>query len=223
MSDKRKYYNMLCKLLKTIKLHSDSKWKEVKEQNLKEYRKAIITYDQLITEKPPIVAGEITQLANEYVVKDFFELNQKHQYYYLPPLTGDNSDFVPFLSFTFDYRDDVEAFCLRIGLRKIEKNEDEVEHFGVGFRYETAHKTSMKHNYAHSQFVLKPNDEDLPNCPSWLPEKIPCIPTPAVDPISTFLIMLVSLYGKREWIQYVNDIDNIEDYYLPLKHAKIIQ
>ena len=223
MADKRKFYNMICKLLKNIKRHSDKKWKEVKEQNPKEYRKAVNTYDQLITEKPPIEEGEILQLANEYIVKDFFELNQKHQYFYLPPLMGDNSDFVPFLSFKFNYRGEDEEFCLRIGLRKIVQNGDKFDHFGIGFRYETAHKTSKKHNYAHSQFVLKPNNECLPNCPSWLPEKIPSIPTPAVDPVSTFLIMLVSLYGQSEWIQYVNDIDNIEDYYLPLKHAKIIQ
>ncbi len=223
MSDKIKYYRMLCKILKNVKSHSDYKWKEARDQNPKEYRKAVITYNILIDKKPPIEKGEIDYFANEFVFKDLFELNQKYQYYYLPPMTGDNSEFVPFLSFKFDYRNDIEEFCLRLGLRKVVITGSRIDHFGVGFRYETAHKTSEKHNFAHSQLVLKPNNECLPNCPSWLPEKMPCIPIPAVDPISTFLVMLVSLYGKSEWIQYVNDIDNIQDYYRPLILAGIIQ
>ena len=54
---------------------------------------------------------------------------------------------------------------------------------------------------------------------SWIPEQTPCFPLPAKCPVSLFLSLIVSMYGKRLATEIISDVDIAKEYLEPLKNT----
>lgn len=112
--------------------------------------------------------------------------------FYLPPLDEDK-EFIPILSLECGFASSPPFLSLRVGMTKY-PNDGKGQPVSVGFRFEMGQHAS-NHNYHHMQLTARPHNEPLLGCPE-LPEKYPCVPTPAKCPFSLVLCMLLSLYGS---------------------------
>ena len=138
--------------------------------------------------------------------------------FYLPPLWGDNKNFIPILYLTCDLREQPAEFQIRIGLICIDNVSTAPQPRIIGYRYEKEPGNS-RHNYYHTQLTLRPLEPEitLPLFSPDLPEQTPSIPVPARCIVSVFLCMLVSLYGSQYVIDIIRELDIATDIIRPLE------
>jgi len=182
-------FQMMCKLLKNLLVLSEYHWEEGKDLNGSDLKNGTTmrNYEMMNWAKPHMTSRELDFLVEKSRNSDL-RLNR----FYLPPLDEDR-EFIPILSLECKFASSPPSLSLRVGMTKYAN--DGKGPVSMGFRFEMG-KHGSNHNYHHMQLTAKPHDEPLLGCPE-LPEKYPCVPTPAKCPFSLILCMLLSLYGSR--------------------------
>jgi len=119
------------------------------------------------------------------------------QRFILPPL-DDDSTFVPVLELKYSILEKTNVFALALRVAMVccfAADAGKRETLAIaGFRFETGEQDS-NHFYYHVQ-PTPPPFEGLPleyGFPT--PKTYPCIPLPAVDPVSLLVALLASFYG----------------------------
>ena len=66
------------------------------------------------------------------------------------------------------------------------------------------------HDFHHAQLIRKFGQRKLDDklqidCPIWLPQSQPSFPLPAECPVTLLLCLLVTLYGRKYYNQFLTD------------------
>ena len=156
-----------------------------------------------------------------------FSESQRGKVIYLPPLEKD-PDCVPILSPYFNLKETQSIAKLRVLLVRLDENRKPHGIYGIGFRMETPEKinqgvnssvnsqrvdtadNSGSHDFHHAQLIRKFGQKKLDNklqidCPIWLPQSQPSFPLPAECPVTLLLCLLVTLYGRKYYNQFLTD------------------
>ena len=187
---------------------------------------------RVFSEWPPIAREDIEALfrlvktESEPVEMDFSE-SERGKVIYLPPLEKD-PDCVPVLSLYFNLKETQSIAKLRVLLVRLDQNRKPHGIYGIGFRMETPEKinqgvnssvnnqpvdtvdNSGAHDFHHAQLIRKFGQKKLDNklqidCPIWLPQSQPSFPLPAKCPVTLLLCLIVTLYGRRYYNQFLTD------------------
>ena len=133
---------------------------------------------------------------------------------YLPPLE-ENSNFVPILSLFCKLSEVQSTAQFKVMLVCLDEDEKQC---GIGFRVETPERMNQNvntsgnggiHDFYHAQLIRKfdqraPDSTQGFDCPSWLPQSQPSFPLPADCPVSLLLCLIVTLYGKKYYKDFLN-------------------
>ena len=100
--------------------------------------------------------------------------------------------------------------------------------YGIGFRMETPHSQDEDvdtfasegiHDFHHAQLIQRFRRKELNSelqidCPCWIPDSQPSFPLPAECPVTLLLCLIVTLYGRKYYNQFLveNDIFEIKQY-----------
>ena len=201
----------------------EGKWKP-SPQALKTYK--------LISEKwEPIAFAKIKYLFKQTEL--VLNFSKWGQVLYLPPLKKD-ANFVPVLSLSCKLNETQSIAKFRVMLVCLDNEE---KPYGIGFRMETPESMNQEgeipangeiHDFYHAQLIQRFGQRKLDNklqihCPSWIPDSQPSFPLPADCPVTLLLCLIVTLYGRKCYNQfvanYLNDYrkSDIEPYKKKLK------
>ena len=88
--------------------------------------------------------------------------------------------------------------------------------YGIGFRMETPESMNQEgdmpanggiHDFHHAQLIRRfgqPKLDILPiDCPVWIPDSQPSFPLPAECPVTLLLCLIVTLYGRNYYNQFL--------------------
>ena len=145
------------------------------------------------------------------------DFSQRGKVLYLPPLHNKMAGFVPILSpcYKLNRKNKKKSTArLQVMLVRLDKNPKPV---GMGFRLETPERRNQNanstdqegiHDFPHAQLIrefrVKQLDEPLRiSNPYWLPITQPSFPLPAKCPVTLFLCLIVTLYGKKYYNQFL--------------------
>ncbi len=191
----------------------ESAWGE-KDLTLKPSKQALNTYHAISVVVPPITLEE-TKFIYEppnYIL----DYSQRGRVLYLPPLQNKVSDFVPILSACCKMS---RAKCTaRLQVMLVRFNQHP-KPLGMGFRLETPERANQNddattqegiHDFHHAQLIREFRDNRLDgalriSCPWWLPVTQPSFPLPAECPVTLLLCLIVTLYGRRYYNQFLDD------------------
>ena len=168
---------------------------------------ALKIYDTLLGRWEPI--GNFEEI--EYLFQQSeFVLDFSKRVLYLPPLE-EHCNFVPILSLfctqsTAQFK--VMLICL----------DEDKKQCGIGFRMETPERMNQNvntssndgiHDFYHAQLIRKfdqraPDSTQGFDCPSWLPRSQPSFPLPADCPVTLLLCLIVTLYGRNYYNDFLN-------------------
>ena len=134
---------------------------------------------------------------------------------YLPPLEKD-ARFVPILSLSCTLKETRSIAQLKVMLVSLDDCfEEDRKFYGIGFRMETPESWKQntdqpakpgRHDFHHAQLIQKFDQKKLDKkvkieCPCWIPVTQPSFPLPAECPVTLLLCLIVTLYGRK----YYND------------------
>ena len=218
----RKTVNTLENILTLLFQIQNSAWHE-KDPKLKPSKRALKTYHTISGSVPPITLEE-----TRFVYKPpnyVLDFSQRGRVLYLPPLQNKVASFVPILSPYCKLNQTRSIARLQVMLIRADRNRNS---FGMGFRLETPGRTNQNanatdkagiHDFYHAQLIRefrqKRLDKPLPiDCPSWLPVTQPSFPLPARCPVMLLLCLIVTLYGRKYYNQFLteNPIFDIRQY-----------
>ena len=164
--------------------------------------------------------------------KSELNLNFSNRVLYLPPMKKD-ANFVPVLSLFCKLNETQSIAKFRVMLVSLDKKRTP---YGIGFRMETPESMNQGidmpanegiHDFYHAQLIKTFQgklDEKLQiNSPSWLPDSQPSFPLPADCPVTLLLCLIVTLYGRECYNQFLENYlvnyrkSNIEPYRKKLK------
>jgi len=212
VDEKSKQFIPICRILKAVDKYSKKEWKLIKENPPEEYKETIKIHNFLIASKPPLRSERLLESAHESIRNPYIFLEDP--WFYLPPLTGDDLNFVPILHIDCDFRENPTLISYRIGMIHIKDVDTNPIPECFGIRYEIGVPGSS-HAYCHSQITLNPfvlGGPPLPSLPLYLPEQTPCFPLLARCPVSLLLAVLVSLYGRIKGHEIISDIELAQEY-----------
>ena len=157
------------------------------------------------------------------------DFSQRGKVLYLPPLEK-NPSCVPILSLYCKLNEQQNIAKLRVMLVSLDKKGDP---YGIGFRMETPESMNQGvdmpagggiHDFHHAQLIQRFKQEQLDSklqidCPCWIPESQPSFPLPAECPVTLLLCLIVTLYGRKYYNQFLaeHQIFDIEQYKKKLK------
>lgn len=135
-------------------------------------------------------------------LKNAYAKNQKfvHENIYFPPLSGDDSAFVPILTFEADFSKAPPEIAFRLGLLAHNDSAGKLRVFGC--RFEVPNPKS-NHNFCHRQFTRDPLGMEtklgayLETVCEGFPQQIPCLLAPAKEAASLLVCLIIDLYGKK--------------------------
>ena len=190
-------------------------------------------WKHIFVDWPPLAREdlEVLFIKSETGEVDFSE-SQRGKVIYLPPLEKD-PDCVPILSPYFNLKETRSIAKLRVLLVRLDKNRKPHGIYGIGFRMETPEKINQGvnssvdgqcvdttnnsgiHDFHHAQLIRKFGQEKLDNklqidCPIWLPQSQPSFPLPAKCPVTLLLCLIVTLYGRKYYNQFLTDYNIFE-------------
>lgn len=153
--------------------------------------------------------------------------SQRGKVLYLPPVKKYDY-FVPILSLNCKLNETQSIAQFRVMLISLDKNKTTDEFYGIGFRMETPSSMDQNscptvndgiHDFYHAQLVRK-LDSKLKNklqitCPNWIPDSQPSFPLPADCPVTLLLCLIVTLYGKKYYSQFLEEHKNNITYIKP--------
>ena len=185
-------------------------------------------WEHIFAQWRPIAREDIEELFREpRTVSGSVEVNfaqsKGGQVMYLPPLEK-NPCCVPILSLYCKLNNQQSIAKFRVMLVCLDK---EGKPYGIGFRMETPHSQDQEmdtptnggiHDFHHAQLIRRfgqPKLDILPiNCPVWLPDSQPSFPLPAECPVTLLLCLIVTLYGRKYYNQFLmeHEIFEIKQY-----------
>ena len=201
-------------ILESLSEIQKSAWFAV-EEKWKPSRQALKTYNAVSRGWEPITFEQIAYLFN----RNELVLNFCNRVLYLPPLEKD-PHFVPVLSLSCKLNESRSVTKLRVMLVCLDDCfEENRKVYGVGFRMETPHSQDQNvdtsanegvHDFHHAQLIREFGQTQLDcnipiDCPYWLPQSQPSFPLPAKCPVTLLLCLIVTLYGRKYYNQFVND------------------
>ena len=91
--------------------------------------------------------------------------------------------------------------------------------YGIGFRMETPESMNQEgnmpanpgiHDFYHAQLIQSFRREELNSelqidCPCWIPESQPSFPLPAECPVTLLLCLIVTLYGRNYYNEFLTE------------------
>lgn len=189
-------------------------------------------WQHIFAEWPPLAREDIEVLFRQARTKcepiemDFSE-SERGKVIYLPPLEKD-PDCIPILSLYFKLKENQSIAKLRVLLIRLDENRKPHGIYGIGFRMETPEKINQNislstndqdtdttnsggcHDFHHAQLIRKFGQKKLDNklqidCPIWLPQSQPSFPLPAECPVTLLLCLLVTLYGRDYYNDFLTD------------------
>lgn len=133
---------------------------------------------------------------------------------YLPPLEKE-PNFVPILSLSCILNKIQSSAQFKVML--VCRDEDE-KLCSIGFRMETPESMNQSantvsndgiHDFYHAQLTRKfdqkaPDNKQGFDCPNWLPQSQPSFPLPAHCPVTLLLCLIVTLYGRSYYNNFIN-------------------
>jgi len=198
MNGDSKDYGFVCQTLMILAKKSEALWAEMRNLDHSDIKATTRdSHDYVIGSMLPITSRVLEQM--------IYEGKTGHALYFdkkllMPPLQ-ENAGFIPVLSLKCYLNGPSPEMSVRVELYRAIKMNGGENYQSVGFRFEI-HGNGSEHNYCHVQLSSEHRwegiKESLPNCPPWIPVEIPRIPIMANCPVSLFMAVLVSFYGKRE-------------------------
>lgn len=194
-------------------------------------------WKHIFVEWPPLAREDLETLfmLTETGEVDFSE-SKRGKVIYLPPLEKD-PDCVPILSPYFNLKETQSIAKLRVLLVRLDENRKPHGIYGIGFRMETPESVNQgvnspvnsrnvdrannggTHDFHHAQLIRKFGQRKLDDklqidCPIWIPQSQPSFPLPAECPVTLLLCLIVTLYGRRYYDQYLaeHNIFEIKQY-----------
>lgn len=154
---------------------------------------------ELLVERQPISREKMEHITRELLKNG--KMDFEEYFLYLPPIDVEPG-LVPIISLLCDLTGSSEKIRIELQMyRHVRDGTERSKLKGFGFRFEGPHQGSQineKHDYYHVQPITKTRSpkEELPDCPNWISDKIPCIPAGVDNSVCLILFMLVSLYGE---------------------------
>ena len=218
--DKIKCFQTLCKILISLEEFSRESWNTLKDNPREGYELAIENIKVFNDIRYPLESERLKEKAHSKTGSPYIFLNRP--WFYLPPLYGDDRHFIPILYLDFDVRKEPHIINYRISMLSAYEPSMKWDPKGVGYRFEIGRDRSS-HAFCHAQITVDTMDWGKPLHPSlfWIPEQTPCFPLPAKCPISLFLSLIVSLYGKHLSMKIISDADIAKEYLEPLKYTLV--
>lgn len=192
-------------------------------------------WQHVFSEWPPLAPEDIEGLFQRAKIESktskTVELNfsqaQRGRVLYLPPLEKDPC-CIPILSLYCKLKELQSIAKFRVLLVRLDENRGPHGIYGIGFRMETPEKINQNtspstnnqgtnttnnnghHDFHHAQLIRKFGQDELDNklqidCPIWLPQSQPSFPLPAECPVTLLLCLLVTLYGRKYYNQFLTD------------------
>lgn len=219
--EETKHFKTLCKILISLDTFSKDAWKKIIENPTDENKLTIENIKFLNIPRYPLQSKRLKELAHGKTDQKYIFLNTP--WFYLPPLRGDDLQFIPILYLDFDLRNSPPIISYRISLLKIYDSNMTINPKGFGYRFEMGHECSS-HEYCHAQITIDTMGigQPLPSLPPWLPEQTPCFPMPARCPISLFLCLIICLYGKQLAREIISEVDVAKEYLEPVKNIIVV-
>ena len=127
----------------------------------------------------------------------------------LPPLKRDAS-FVPILAFEYHSKQPFEESCLRMHVLMVRHIECKL--VGLGFRIESPERNCQEsgsvgvHDFYHAQLIKCIGYGPAICVPEWLPCSQPSFPLWATNPIDAILNLILTLYGRRYYRDFVANL-----------------
>ena len=142
-------------------------------------------------------------------------LNFSNRVLYLEPLLEKKTYFVPILSLFCILNETQSTAQFKVMLVCLDEGKKEC---GIGFRMETPESMNQdtntidnggSHDFYHAQLIRKfdkraPDSAQGFDSPSWLPQSQPSFPLPADCPVTLLLCLIVTLYGRKYYNNFVN-------------------
>lgn len=136
---------------------------------------------------------------------------------YLPPIKK-HDYFVPILSLECSLNETLSSAKFRVVLICLKEHQATKVLQGVGFRMETPDSLNQRanptvnqgiHDFYHAQLVRKLDRKLRHNvqitCPNWFPDVQPSFPLPADCPVTLLLCLIVTLYGRIYYNQFLEE------------------
>ena len=175
-------------------------------------------WERVFTQWRPIAREDIEELftsprtVSGSVEVDFSQ-SERGQVIYLPPLEK-NPCCVPILSLYCKLSDQQGIAKFRVMLVSLDKKGNP---YGIGFRMETPESMNQDteastrigiHDFHHAQLIQRFRREELNSelqidCPCWIPDSQPSFPLPAECPVTLLLCLIVTLYGRNYYNQFL--------------------
>ena len=127
----------------------------------------------------------------------------------LPPLEK-NASFVPVMSVEYHPEEEFRKACLRIRVLMIRREAESL--VGLGFRIESPERYCQNgdqegiHDFYHAQLIKGIGYGPSLDTPDWLPCTQPSFPLWAVDPIDAVLNLVLTLYGRKYFMELLTSI-----------------
>ena len=186
-------------------------------------------WGRVFTKWRPIAREDIEELftlprtVSEPIEVDFSQ-SERGQVLYLPPLEK-NPRCVPILSLYCKLNNQQGIAKFRVMLVRLD---NEGKPYGIGFRMETPHSQNQEmdtptnegiHDFYHAQLIQRFRREEVNSelqidCPCWIPVTQPSFPLPAECPVTLLLCLIVTLYGRKYYNQFLveHEIFEIKQY-----------
>jgi hypothetical protein len=181
-------------------------------------------WEHVFVQWPPIAREDIERLftssgtGSDESVEVNFSKSQRGQVLYLPPLEKE-PHFVPILSLYCKLNDKQSIAKFRVMLVRLDDCfEENRKVYGIGFRMETPESMNQNatttdnegiHDFHHAQLIQKFGQTRLNklliDCPGWIPESQPSFPLPAKCPVTLLLCLIVTLYGRKCYNQFLDN------------------
>ncbi len=179
---------------------------------------ALETYKVVSGKWEPITLREIEYLFNRPELN--LDFSKWGKVLYLKPLEK-NAEFVPVLSLSCILNETQSLARLRVMLVCLDGKQTP---YGIGFRLETPESMNQNgnetddkgiHDFHHAQLIQKFEQPKLDNklqvcSPDWLPTTQPSFPVPAKCPVMLLLCLILTLYGKEYYTQFLKHYEKSE-------------
>jgi hypothetical protein len=176
-------------------------------------------WEHVFTQWRPIAREELEELFTpprtvSGPVEVDFSKSERGQVLYLPPVER-NPRCVPILSLYCKLNNQQSIVKFRVMLVCLD---NEGKPYGIGFRMETPESMNQNvntptnegiHDFHHAQLIQKFGQTRLNklliDCPGWIPESQPSFPLPAKCPVTLLLCLIVTLYGRKCYNQFLDN------------------
>jgi hypothetical protein len=202
----------LGEMLQHLLTQAEKDW----EEGILPSQRAMQARSQLIGIYPPLTKDHFKQWEKSRKEIQFRRSNElvfqtNRLYFYLPPIERE-ARFVPVMTLDCHFSDRLSKFCIHILFLSVEDNHP---YYCVGFRIETPEnqnqiqqaggqaRGSGNHDFYHAQLLNKP--EGMPGL-DHLPDSQPSFPLVANCPVTLFLCILLTMYGRKFFHEFVTGL-----------------